>query len=105
MFQLDDDFLKSVGLDAMPAEQKAPFLDHLLETLELQVGARLSEGMTKQQLDDFEALIKARNDKGALSWLETNRPDYKKVVSDELERLKKEVEANKETILGNEPTA
>src|SRR5688500_14978909 len=100
MFQLDDAFLTSVGLSGMPDEQKEPFLEHLLETLELRVGTRLSDGMPEQQLAEFEKLIEARDEKGALSWLEANRPDYKQVVSEELERLKKEVMSNKDRILG-----
>jgi hypothetical protein len=100
MFQLDDDFLQSVGLGAMPAEQKEPFLEHLLETLELRVGTKLSEGMTDEQLAEFEKLVKSRDYQGALAWLGEKRPDFKKVVADELETIKKEVEANKSKILG-----
>ena len=100
MFQLDDDFLASVGLGGMPDEQKKPFLEHLLEELEMRVGTRLSEGMSDEKLAEFEKLIEARDEKGALAWLESHRPDYKKVVSEELERLKKEVESSRDRILG-----
>ena len=102
MFQLDDNFLQSVGLGNMPAEQKDAFLEHLYEELELRVGTRLSEGMSDEQLAAFEKLIDANDESGALSWLETNRPDYKQVVAEELEKLKQEVSANKDKILGNE---
>jgi hypothetical protein len=37
----------------------------------------------------------------ATKWLEINRPDYRKVVSDALEELKKEVVANRDVILNN----
>ena len=100
MFQLDEDFLASVGLSDMPDEHKKPFLEHLLEELEMRVGTRLSEGMSDDKLAEFEKLIEARDEQGALKWLETHRPDYKKVVSEELERLKKEVESSKDRILG-----
>jgi hypothetical protein len=100
MFQLDDNFLQSVGLGTMPDDQKEAFLGHLYEELELRVGVRLSEGMPDQKLAEFEKLIDANDEAGALKWLETNRPDYKQVVAEELEKLKKEVEANKEKILG-----
>lgn len=102
MFQLDDNFLQSVGLGVMPDEQKKPFLDHLLEELEIRVGTRLSDGMANEQLEQFEKLIEGRDESGALAWLEKNRPDYKTVVSEELEKLKKEVAASKDRILGNE---
>jgi hypothetical protein len=100
MFQLDDNFLKSVGLGGMPQDQKSAFLEHLYEELELRVGVRLSEGMPDEKLAEFEKLIDANDEAGALKWLETNRPDYKQVVAEELEKLKKEVESNKDKILG-----
>ena len=99
MFQLDDQFLESVGLGNMPDDQKAMFLEHLLEELELRVGTRLSEGMSNEKLTEFEKLIEDRDEKGALSWLEAHRPDYKTVVSEELEKLKKEVSASRDKIL------
>jgi hypothetical protein len=101
MFELDDSFLESVGLAAMPEEQKKPFLEHLLEELEMRVGTRLSEGMSDDKLAEFEKLIEARNEDGALSWLESHRPDYKDVVAEELDKLKREVESGKDRILGS----
>ena len=43
MFQLDDNFLKELGLDQLPDEQKKPFLQHIYSELELRVGERLSQ--------------------------------------------------------------
>jgi len=100
MFQLNDDFLQSVGLGAMPEDQRQAFLQHLYEELELRVGTRLSEGMSDDQLAQFEKLIDANDDRGGIAWLEANRPNYRDVVAEELEKLKKEVTANKDKILG-----
>lgn len=100
MFQFDDKFLQDLGLGAMPDDQKQAFLQHLYEELELRVGTRLSQGMSDEQLGDFEKLIDADDQAGALKWLETNRPNYKDVVAEELEKLKNEVAANKDKILG-----
>ena len=105
MFQLDDNFLQSVGLGGMPDDQKKAFLEHLYEELELRVGTRLSEGMSDDQLAEFEKLIDANDETGALKWLETNRPDYKQVVAEELEKLKQEVLSNKDKLLGGAPAA
>jgi hypothetical protein len=105
MFQLDDNFLQSVGLGSMPDDQKKAFLEHLYEELELRVGTRLSEGMSDDQLAEFEKLIDSNDEAGALKWLETNRPDYKQVVAEELEKLKQEVIANKDKLLGEAPAA
>ncbi|HSE60935.1 MAG TPA: DUF5663 domain-containing protein [Candidatus Saccharimonadales bacterium] len=102
MFSLDDDFLQNLGLGSLPDDQKQAFLQHLYEELELRVGTRLSEGMTDEQLAAFERLIDNNDEQGALKWLETNRPNYKDVVAEELEKLKQEVGANRDKILGSD---
>ena len=47
MFRLDEDFLKDLGLDQLPEEQRKPFLQHIYSELELRVGERLSQGMSE----------------------------------------------------------
>lgn len=91
MFKLDDDFLTQVGLGALPAEDKKKMLAHIYETLELRVGMKLAANMSDEQLADFEKLMDANDEAGALKWLETNVPNYKQVVADELEALKGEI--------------
>lgn len=102
MFSIDDDFLQSLGLGGLPDDQKQAFIQHLYEELELRVGTRLSDGMSDDQLAAFEKLIDANDETGALKWLETNRPDFKDVVADELEKLKEEITTNRDKILGQE---
>jgi hypothetical protein len=99
MFKLDDDFLASVGLASLPADQKRDMLNHIYSTLELRVGMKLAEQMSEDQLDEFEGYIDRKDDPGALKWLETNFPNYKQVVSNELEKLKQEILASAEQIL------
>lgn len=103
MFHFDNGFLQSVGLNDLPEDQKANFLQLLYEELEVRVGSRLSEGMDDKLLAEFVKLSDADDNVGALEWLEKNRPDYKQVVTEELEKLKQEVMQNKDKILGNEP--
>lgn len=99
MFKLDDDFLAQIGLAALPAEDKKKMLAHIYETLELRVGMKLAEDMSDAQLDEFEKLMDTGNESGALTWLETNVPNYKEVVASELEKLKAEVKATAPQIL------
>jgi len=91
MFKLDDNLLKELGLGDLPAADKNKMLAHIYETLEMRVGMKLAEQMTNDQLDEFEGFIDRNDEAGALKWLETNFPDYKKVVADELEKLKVEI--------------
>lgn len=76
MFQLDDRFLEDVGLGSMPDDQKKQFLQHIYNELELRVGTKLSEGLTDEQLEEFESIID-RKDNIIIAWLNKNVPDYK----------------------------
>ncbi|GAC1388347.1 MAG: hypothetical protein NVS1B7_3050 [Candidatus Saccharimonadales bacterium] len=99
MFKLDDNLLKELGLGELPPEEKNRMLAQIYETLELRVGMKLAEQMTNEQLDEFEGYIDRQDEAGALKWLETNFPNYKAVVGQELETLKVEVMASAPQIL------
>jgi hypothetical protein len=93
MFKLDDNLLRELGLGSLPAEEKNKMLAHIYETLEMRVGMKLAEQMSNEQLDEFEGFIDRNDEAGALKWLESNFPDYKQVVADELDNLKGEIKA------------
>ena len=99
MFKLDDNLLKELGLGDLPAEEKNRMLAQIYETLELRVGMKLAEQMTNDQLDEFEGYIDRQDEAGALKWLETNFPNYKDVVGQELETLKAEVRTSAPQIM------
>ncbi len=72
----------------------------LLERLEIQVGKRLTDQMSEQQLDEFETMMPAaqdneserlRKEQAAFAWLEKNFPNYKQVVAEEIEKIRLEV--------------
>jgi Protein of unknown function (DUF5663) len=75
MFQLDDQFLADIGLGELPEDQKKPFLQHTYDQLEYKVGIRLSEGMTDEQLEEFESIIDRKEDVIS-AWLMANAPEY-----------------------------
>lgn len=138
MFQIDDNFLASIGLAALPQDEKEKMKAHIYETLEMRVGMRLASGMSDEQLSEFEGFMSgdvtratdyldrlmpnwrqdpsytasqqqaqqagidlnaATSEFAALKWLETNFPDYKKVVAEELEKLKQEIAQSAPQIL------
>ena len=99
-YRLDEQTLEELGLAALSPEEKRKMLTHILETLEMRVGTTLASQMSDAQLDEFEKLMPTDQDdqnmvkdkeKAALSWLETNFPNYKEVVSGELDKLKSEI--------------
>lgn len=75
MFQLDDKFLQDLGLDQLPEEQRQAFLQHIYEELELRVGTQLSDGMSDDQLEEFEAIID-KDESVIANWLAAHAPDY-----------------------------
>ena len=92
-FKLDDNLLHELGLGTLPVDEKNRMLAHIYETLEMRVGMRLAEQMSDEQLDEFESYINRNDEAGALKWLESNFPNYKDVVAEELEKLKNEIRA------------
>jgi len=75
MFQLDDNFLNDVGLGSLPDNQKQAFLQHIYEELELRVGTKLSEGLSEQQMAEFEAFVD-QSEEQVLGWYAKTLPDY-----------------------------
>ncbi len=75
MFQIDDTFLQEVGLGALPAEQKQAFLAYFREQLELRVGTKLSEGLSDEQLAEFEAFME-RDETRVDEWVARYAPEY-----------------------------
>lgn len=99
MFKLDDNLLIELGLGTLLPDDKKAMLAHIYETLEMRVGMTLAQQMTNEQLTEFERFIDANDEAGALHWLETNFPNYKQVVADELEKLKAEIKASAPQII------
>ena len=100
-------------LGALPAARKNQLLEHVYSTLEMRVGSVLGDQMTSEQFDEFEALVRANDDAGALTWMETNFPHYKDIVAEQFGVLTEEIRAVADRILaaeglpagGDEPAA
>lgn len=75
MFQLDDQFLKDIGMADLPDDQKEAFLQHIYATLEERVGIKLSDGLSDAQLEEFEKIID-KDDPTVSSWLAAHAPNF-----------------------------
>lgn len=95
--EFDDNFLQEMGLSAMPEDQKQKFLDYVQEELEVRIGERISRGLTKEQLDEFDGIT---NQAEAARWLEQNRPDYREIVNRTIAEMKEEIRANRSKLVG-----
>jgi succinate dehydrogenase flavin-adding protein (antitoxin of CptAB toxin-antitoxin module) len=99
MFQLDDNFLVSLGLGSMPAEEKDAFLEYVYAELEDRVGTELSKDLSDAQLEEFEKLVEQGDQSVVTQWLGEHCPNYKGVVKQEIENLRTEIIANKDRLL------
>ena len=84
MFQFDESFLESVGLSNMPEEEKENFLQYAQDQLEVRIGEKMSEGLTEEQLDEFEKIIDS-DQETVQKWLDQlgdykNDETYKKLL-------------------------
>ena len=97
--RIDENMLIELGLGSLGDQDKDDLLKQIYQTLEIRVGMKLAERMSDAQLKEFEQFINNKDDAGALKWLETNFPDYKQVVANELNALKEELKRDADKIL------
>ncbi|MBR3135361.1 hypothetical protein IKG54_02220 [Candidatus Saccharibacteria bacterium] len=95
--QFDEDYLEKVGLLDLP--DKKGFLDSLQSELEMRVGHRMSEGMSDAKLLEFDELAKSGDTAAVQQWIRQERPDYKEIAKDELEKLTSEIMLRRDEIL------
>lgn len=95
MFQLDENFLQQVGLGGLPEDQKQAFLQHIYGELEYRVGTKLSEGLSEDQLSQFEAFVD-RDEQKVVSWFEKYLPNYRS--AEDFQQLKASAPADVDEI-------
>ncbi|MBR1801649.1 hypothetical protein IJ768_00255 [Candidatus Saccharibacteria bacterium] len=75
MIKIDEKFLDEVGLSSMPEDRKADFIAQTQEELENRVGERMSEGMTVDQLREFDGIM--NNDRNTMIRVLSQIGDYR----------------------------
>ena len=60
----------------MPVNEQEEFKKHIQEEIEVRVGERISDGMSPEKLDEFEAIIDENSD-FIQNWVLMNVPNYK----------------------------
>jgi len=98
MITLDAKWLADRGLSDLDNDAKSDLLRSVFSALEMRVGERVAEGLTCEQLAEFEEAL----DDGeacALEWLESNVPDYQETTAAVLEELGEELRARAPELL------
>lgn len=76
MFQFNDEFLKSVGLEELPENQRQDFLEYAQEQFETRIGEVMMNKLTKEQQEEFDKI--STDDTGAIQKVLDKYPDYEK---------------------------
>lgn len=95
--QFDENFLKEMGLSAMPEGKKQEFLNYIQEELEVRIGRRISEGLSDTKLQEFDSLSDIME---VTEWLEKNRPDYREIVNLCIAEMKQAIAQNRNRLVG-----
>lgn len=74
MFQFNDEFLKSVGLENLPDDQKQDFLEYAQEQFEMRIGEAMMSKLTEAQQDEFDKI--SSDDPGAIQKVLDRYDDY-----------------------------
>lgn len=72
---MDERFLTDVGLQDIPEPQRTAFMNEVRAELENRVGEKMSEGMSKEQLDEFDGIMK--KDRNTMIKFLTKLGDYR----------------------------
>ena len=75
MAKIDEKFLEEVGLSGMAEDKKADFIAQTQEELETRVGEKMSEGMTVDQLREFDGIM--NNDRNTMIRVLAQIGDYR----------------------------
>ncbi len=94
--RIDEQFMKEVGLDKMPAEEKQAFMDHAEEELEVRVGQSVGAHLSAAQMDEFEQIDDIQ---AATAWLERNVPNFREIVKTVYDGFRQELIAERDSIL------
>lgn len=71
MYQ-DEQIIEQLGINNLPSDEK----EAVINEAQLRIGEAVSEQLTDDQLNEYQAIIDGNNDVIA-AWLEKNIPDYK----------------------------
>ena len=75
MIKVDDRFLVEVGLQNLPEPQRTAFITEIQGELENRVGEKMSEGMTPEQLEEFDGIM--QKDRNTMIKFLTKLGDYR----------------------------
>lgn len=89
--------VSGLGIDLENQDIDA-LLSHLNETLEERIGTEITDSLDDNQLQELLKIQEESDDEATAKWLETNVPDMKQIVQDEIDILLGEIAENSNAI-------
>jgi len=97
MFQvttLDDKFIADIGLANISEAEKKQVLEDVRTTLEAKVGVRLTNGLSDDQVNQFNDILSGDDSKVAMDWMDSNIPNYRDVALQEYDAILEQIKNN-----------
>lgn len=90
--QLTQNFLEELGLNNLPEDKKIQLLDDVGRMIQQNIIFRVIEVMNESDKDEFDRVIGENmdNPEAILNFLKAKVPNFETIVSEEVEKFKKE---------------
>ncbi|HET9850226.1 MAG TPA: DUF5663 domain-containing protein [Candidatus Saccharimonadales bacterium] len=100
----DDKFLGAMGLKNLSDDDKKEALANILYTLNVNVGMRVADQLSDQQLEEFDRLTEGDYDEQTLTeWLKNNVPNYAQLIGEEAEKMRDQALSITDKVMNAEP--
>ena len=101
MYNLDEEYLRSLGIADMPEEMKKPLVEGIEKQIQDRVSLRMAERLSDEQLEELAGLAESGEESVQMKWLEENVPGYDEVIREVLIEVRDEIQAQRKEVLGN----
>ncbi len=86
------DILKDFFPKGLPPEKEEEILDKMIDLLQKRLLLRVADNLTSAQKGELDALLKNNDPSEIGAFMEKNVENMEEVLSEEIEKLKKEIE-------------
>ena len=103
MDNLDEQYLRDLGIADMPEEARRPLVEKLEQQIQDRISLRMAEDLSDEQLEELANITEsAGDDQGkVVEWLEQNAPNYKEIIEETLKEVKEEMSVQRAEVPSN----
>src|SRR3989344_7575885 len=101
--QIDDQFLRAMGLTGLSEERQQKVLGKLLRLLDFNVLHRMAETLSEEQMDQLSDLLSKEDvaDAEISQWFAKNVPNYAQLVEEEAQKIKQQQDEVFNKVMGD----